>query len=70
MSREVGRDVPGSEKHFARKLWADFSHRIQHMSCTFDGRGPRICFALPRYLNKNLFKMMVENASREWGTVL
>ena len=25
MSRDLGRDVPGSEKLFARRLWADFS---------------------------------------------
>ena len=25
MSRGVGRDVPGSEELYARKLWADFS---------------------------------------------
>ena len=25
MSRDLGRDVPGSEKLYARKLWADFS---------------------------------------------
>ena len=28
MSRDLGRDVPGSEKLYARKLSADFSFRI------------------------------------------
>ena len=28
MSRDVGRDIPGSEKLCARKLWADFSFPI------------------------------------------
>ena len=26
MSRDLGRDVPGLEKLYARKLWADFSY--------------------------------------------
>ena len=26
MSRDLGRDVPDSEKLYARKLWADFSY--------------------------------------------
>ena len=26
MSRDLGRDVPDSDKLYARKLWADFSH--------------------------------------------
>ena len=25
MSRDLGRDVPDLDKHYARKLWADFS---------------------------------------------
>ena len=25
MSRDLGRDIPGSEKLYARKLWVDFS---------------------------------------------
>ena len=28
MSRDLGRDVPGSEELYARKLWADFSFPI------------------------------------------
>ena len=26
MSRDLGRDVPASEKLYARKLWADFAY--------------------------------------------
>ena len=33
MSRDLGRDVPGSEKLDARKLWADFSFPILSLSC-------------------------------------
>ena len=28
MSRDLGRDVPGLEKLYARELWADFSYPI------------------------------------------
>ena len=29
ISRDLGRDVPGSEKLYASKLWADFSFPVQ-----------------------------------------
>ena len=37
MSRDLGRDVPDSEKLYARKLWADFSYPI-----LFQGKTARI----------------------------
>ena len=37
MSRDLGRDVPGLEKLYARKLWADFSfpRQIPHLGGGF-----------------------------------
>ena len=43
MSRDLGRDVPDSEKLYARKLWADFSYPIEEPLggwCPLDGDLP------------------------------
>ena len=42
MSRDLGRDVPDLEKHYARKLWADFSYPTilcANLSVRFFSRG-------------------------------
>ena len=41
MSRDLGRDVPESEKLYARKLWADFSYPI--ISCNLSAPHRCVC---------------------------
>ena len=42
MSRDFGRDVPGTEKTYARKLWADYLFPIvQHVASGQSGQLPR-----------------------------
>ena len=38
MSRDLSRDVPDLEKLYARKLWADFSFRMCHLTAPQDFR--------------------------------
>ena len=78
MSRDLGREVPGSERLHARNLWADyplfclfFSSFFQcfaNVSCTFWISGLFYSVAGPRGRNHNVHFIRVARLQNEVGT--
>ena len=66
MSSDLGRDVPGSEKLYARELWADFSlpHSVVSDSQREWLRCPAIWSGMSRWTNSKSSPVVVNSFDR------